>query len=51
MNQFSHAPAFPDARFTGVLRPNADMLSSSLWFDVSGEPLIVSVPDRADATT
>jgi len=45
MNQFSHAPAFPDTRFTDVLRPNADMLSSSLWFDVSEEPLIVSVPD------
>ncbi len=48
MNQFSHAPAFPDARFTGVLRPNADMLSSSLWFDVSEEPLVVSVPDSGE---
>src|SRR4051794_33202382 len=38
MNQFSHAPAFPDARSTGILRPNVDTLSSSLWFDVSEEP-------------
>jgi len=45
MNQFSHAPAFPDARYTAIMRPNADTLSSSLWFDVSEEPLVVSVPD------
>ena len=45
MNEFAHAPAFPDARFAGGARPNVDTLSSSLWFDVSEEPLIVSVPD------
>jgi hypothetical protein len=45
MNQFAHAPALPDARFTGVARPNVDTLQSSLWFDVSEEPLILGLPD------
>jgi hypothetical protein len=45
MNQFSHVPAFPDATFTDVVRPNADTLYSILWFDVSQEPLLISVPD------
>ncbi len=45
MNQFAHAPALPDARFTGGVRPNVDTLHSSLWFDVSEEPLILGLPD------
>ena len=45
INQFAHAPAFPDARFEAAMRPNVDGLISSLWFDVSKEPLAVSVPD------
>jgi hypothetical protein len=45
MNQFAHLRAFPDATFTDVVRPNADTLYSSLWFDVSKEPLVISVPD------
>lgn len=45
MNQFAHVRAFPDAKFTEVVRPNADTLYSSLWFDVSKEPLVISVPD------
>ena len=45
INQFAHAPALPDARFTGAARPNVDTLQSSLWFDVSEEPLILGVPD------
>jgi hypothetical protein len=45
MNQFEHLRAFPDAAFTDVVRPNADTLYSSLWFDVSKEPLVISVPD------
>lgn len=44
-NQFRHVPAFPDANFTAVVRPNADTLYSILWFDVSKEPLAISVPD------
>jgi hypothetical protein len=45
VNQFSHAAAFPDARFTDVVRPNADTLYSTLWFDVTAEPLVIRVPD------
>lgn len=45
VNQFVHFPAFPDASFTAVVRPNADTLYSLLWFDVSSEPLLIQVPD------
>lgn len=45
MNQFAHVPAFPDATFTDVVRPNADTLYSALWFDVTQEPLVIHVPD------
>jgi hypothetical protein len=45
MNQFAHVRAFPDASFTDVVRPNADTLYSSLWYDVSSEPLVINVPD------
>ena len=45
MNQFGNLPAFPDATFTDVVRPNADTLYSIMWFDVSKEPLLISVPD------
>jgi hypothetical protein len=44
-NQFVHVGAFPDAKFTDVVRPNADTLYSFMWFDVSNEPLVVRVPD------
>ncbi len=45
MNQFPHRRSFPDASFTDVVRPNADTLYSSLWYDVSAEPLVIRVPD------
>jgi len=45
VNQFSHRGAFPDSTFTQVVRPNADTLYSTMWFDGSGEPLVISVPD------
>src|ERR1700691_6194907 len=44
-NQFAHLARFPDASFTEVVRPNADTLYSSLWLDVTSEPLIIHVPD------
>ena len=47
-NQFVNAPQFPDARFRGVIRPNADTLYSSAWLDLSKEPLILHVPDTHD---
>ncbi|APW60302.1 DUF1254 domain-containing protein [Paludisphaera borealis] len=45
VNQFAHKRTFPDATFTDVVRPNADTLYSSLWFDVTDEPLVIHVPD------
>ena len=45
MNQFANVPAFPDATYTDIVRPNADTLYSLMWFDVSKEPLLISVPD------
>src|SRR5258708_3800361 len=45
MNQFGSLPVFPDAKFTDVVRPNADTLYSILWFDVSKEPLLIHIPD------
>ena len=44
-NQFAHLAAFPDAKFTAVVRPNADTLYSTMWFDVTQEPLVISLPD------
>lgn len=49
MNQFANVPAFPDATYTDIVRPNADTLYSLLWFDVSKEPLLISVPDLGRA--
>ena len=45
MNRFNHLQAFPDASYTDVVRPNADTLYSTLWYDVSRDPLLISVPD------
>ncbi len=45
MNGFAHLRQFPDDSFNAVVRPNADTLYSSVWFDVSREPLLISVPD------
>jgi hypothetical protein len=45
MNRFAHVRAFPDHTLTEVVRPNNDTLYSAVWFDVSQEPLVLSVPD------
>ena len=47
MNRFAHLRIFPDHTFKEVVRPNADTLYSIAWFDVSKEPMIVSLPDNA----
>jgi len=48
MNQLAPLSFLPDANFTGVVRPNVDTLYVSMFFDVSDEPLVVSVPDMGD---
>ncbi len=45
MNQFVHVGVFPDSSFSSVVRPNVDTLYSVLWYDVSKQPLVISVPD------
>lgn len=44
-NSFANMQSYPDANFKDVVRPNADTLYSSLWFDLSKEPLILTLPD------
>jgi hypothetical protein len=51
MNQFGHKTAFPDARTPDARWPSTDTLYSSLWYDVSAEPLIVRVPDAGNRYT
>lgn len=48
MNGFSHFRKYPSADFREVVRPNFDTLYSSLWLDLTREPMIVSVPDTAE---
>lgn len=45
VGQFAHLRAFPDDTFEAVVSPNADTLYSSCFFDVSDEPLVLSLPD------
>lgn len=48
MNAFAHQRTLADATTTEALRPNADVLASTLWFDVAKEPLVVTIPDAGD---
>lgn len=45
MNWFASANHLLDAKFTAVVRPNVDTLYSSMFFDVSKQPLVIGVPD------
>jgi len=45
MNQFTHAPVFPDPTFVSVASANVDTLYSAAWLDLSPEPMVLSVPD------
>lgn len=45
MGQWAHIPAFPTADFKAVVRPNFDTLYSVAWLDLSGGPVVVSIPD------
>ena len=45
VNHFSHVRKFPEHRFREVVRPNCDTLYSTVWFDLSTEPMVLSLPD------
>ena len=45
MNRFEHRRVFPDHTYKKVVCANADTLISSAWFDVSKEPMVLSVSD------
>ena len=45
MNTYGHFRAFPPLDFKTVVRPNFDTMYSSLWLDLTKEPMILSIPD------
>jgi hypothetical protein len=45
LNQFAHVRTLPDHTFAAVPYPNADVLYSFAWLDLTKEPVILSVPD------
>lgn len=45
-NEFAHADSTA-APFAPVVAPDLDTLTSSAWLDLSGDPLVLSVPDTA----
>ncbi len=45
MNTFASLAAFPKADMKAVVRPNFDTFYSSAWLDLTGDPMVVSVPD------
>ena len=45
MNTINHLRAFPPGDLKVVARPNFDTLYSSVWLDLTAEPVIVSAPD------
>jgi hypothetical protein len=45
INRFSHLRRLPDAASNDTINPSLDTLYSSLWFDVTSEPLLINVPD------
>src|SRR5690242_1077078 len=45
INQFCHMRRLPDDSLTAAVNPSADTLSSTAWIDVSGEPVVLSIPD------
>lgn len=48
INTFSYIRDFPNSSFTDIVRPNVDTLYSTGYFDLSKEPLVLTVPPIAD---
>ena len=45
MNQFLHDTVLPDHTFREFVRPNVDTLYSNAFLDLSGGPILLSLPD------
>jgi hypothetical protein len=45
VNQFANLREYPTAEFKQVVRANVDTLYSSAFLDLTGEPIVLSVPD------
>lgn len=45
MNNWNHMRAFPPGDFKEVVRPNFDTLYSTVWLDLTNEPVIISTPE------
>ena len=48
MNQFAHYREFPDAASREIVGINLDTLYSLAWFDISAEPMVLSVPEMGE---
>src|SRR5437016_14417610 len=44
INTFAHRRTLPEPGSTEPVHPNADMLVSTAWLDLSKEPMVLSVP-------
>ena len=47
-NEFFHMRQYPSAEFRSVVRPNFDTLYSSVFLDLTGGPVVITVPDAGD---
>jgi DNA sulfur modification protein DndE len=45
VNQFASLYSYPTAAFKDVVAPNVNTLYSSVWLDLSSEPLVIHLPD------
>ncbi len=45
INQFGHYREFPDHNLTDVVKPNVDTYYSTVFFDLSNEAFVLSVPE------
>jgi hypothetical protein len=44
-NCFAHMRSLPDASYTDIVSPNADMLYSVAWLDLREQPMVLGLPE------
>lgn len=44
-NCFAHMRSLPDASYTDIVSPNADMLYSVAWLDLCDQPMVLALPE------